>query len=217
MSVALSKRADPRAVVEASQALRAFMGAPNDIGYIRQPANTDRPAPNYKPLCRARLKWTRQDRNFIREMAGVASAQAIADRLGRSRLSVVSKANDLGIGLSLARKKSHAAHPNASPEEKAQAVFIACTKRMRDIILEVSQERGIPVELLLGTTRMKTIAEARQHLIWRIIRDTPMTMSAVAHRIGMDHTTARHAVLREDARQGTNVHAKRAANYGSWS
>lgn len=208
MSAALNNKAD------AAQALRSFMGAPQSVVYRRRPvkvqlsgADTQRAVP---PMSREGRRWTDGEFAILEDMLTKHPPEAIAARLGRSRSSICHKAWERNMSCRF-RRVLKTPHLDRQRAENAQRLYAGCTPKMREIITAVSAERSVPIELILSVSRMRKVVHARQHIIWRVVRDTSMSMSAVSLRLDLDHTTCRHAVIVEDRRQGTNVHATRAA------
>ena len=195
MSEVVSKT-DQRSAAYASQAMRSFLGAPNIHAYARYGSRWRKP-------------WSAKEIETLEEMAGKVHAAKIAAKLGRTESATRKMAYMLNLRLPVIRVP--VPEFNAEQEQRARDIFMSFPPRMREIMKAVSDERGVSLTLILGRSRKAKIARARQHMIWRLVRDTSLTMSGAALRLGLDHTTARHAVLVEDKRQGTNVHAKRSA------
>lgn len=195
MSEVVSKL-DQRTAAYASQAMRSFLGAPNIHAYARHGSRWRKP-------------WSAEEIATLEGLAGKVHYRKIADRLGRSEPATRKMAYMLNVPLAVIKTPAPAF--NAEEEQRARDIFMSFPPRMREIMKAVSDEHGVSLTLILGRSRKAKIARARQHMIWRLVRDTSLTMSGAALRLGLDHTTARHAVLVEDKRQGTNVHAKRSA------
>lgn len=182
----------------AAQAMRSFLGAPPVYSYTPYGSRWGKP-------------WSEQEISTLEAMAGKTGIFQICDKLGRSEKSVRKMAHTLGVRLAV-RKPTPTI--DAASVAQAEAIYKRFSRRHREIIDAVSEETGVEVVLIFARSRQAKLVQARQRLIWRLVRDTNMSMSQIAMKMDRDATTARHAVLCEDARQGTNVHAKRAGKYG---
>lgn len=74
---------------------------------------------------------------------------------------------------------------------------------MRSILREVSEETGFSTVELLGPTRPRALAHARQYAMWRMQRETGQSLPQIGRFLGgRDHTTVLY---------GVRQHAKRLA------
>lgn len=66
---------------------------------------------------------------------------------------------------------------------------------LHEIIEIVSEESGVPKGDLLGNSRTKFIARARQYAMWKC-RDQGYSLQQIGHVFKRDHTTVIHGVRR---------------------
>lgn len=215
MTIAIRQVTDPRALVEASQAIRVALGRDPLAEHYRprvlyprvkrKPA-AERPAV-ITPGCMIGRKWTEADVRLLEKMAGSYQAQTIADALGRTKLATLQKAQELLISVKLRRGKRQL---SASAVKRSREIFSECYPSMRAIIASVSQSRGVSVDAILSQSRKQPVMLARREALWMMGRDTKLSMAQMANRLRLDHTTVRHAIIMEDKARGTNVHETRA-------
>lgn len=62
------------------------------------------------------------------------------------------------------------------------------------IMFEVSRETGVSVEAIKSERRSKPIARARQLAMWRVARETELSLPQIGQIFIRDHTTVLHAV-----------------------
>ena len=88
---------------------------------------------------------------------------------------------------------------------RAQEIFamVPCRKELR--ILEIAQEvadaTGIPVNLILGNSRLPHIAHARQLAYFIALRNDFSTVE-IGRAFNKDHTAVMHGVRAEAIRRG---------------
>lgn len=76
----------------------------------------------------------------------------------------------------------------------------------RSIISDVSRETGIPIRSLIGPSRIASLAESRQFAMWRIAKETRLSLGQIGTIFGKrDHTTVLHAVRKFNAIMGADV------------
>lgn len=114
----------------------------------------------------------------------------------RRELGIVEKAIEASRGVC----------PNAFLVERVAEVLKMSAPRPHDVsaraaafqvIREVARERGIYIEVLMGRSRSRDVAAARQFAMWRIWR-TGMSHSDIAHLFDRDRTTVIHAVQKHE-------------------
>ena len=69
------------------------------------------------------------------------------------------------------------------------------------IIEEVCRERDVPVEDILGDSRLRTITRARQECYHRIRRDTDLSLAQIGRIFKRDHTTIIHGISQASKRE----------------
>lgn len=83
--------------------------------------------------------------------------------------------------------------------EKAAKKHLRGSKpTMQEIVERVSKSRGVPVEEIMGNSRVGPIAEARQSAMW-LVRTEGFSFPQVARFFKRDHTTILHACHKIDA------------------
>jgi len=82
---------------------------------------------------------------------------------------------------------------NNCPWEK-----IETTRRtFQQVLVDVSRETEVPVEILMGKRRQKYIVEARRYFWHRVASECAhLSIADIARRSGCDHTTVLHALKR---------------------
>jgi len=68
--------------------------------------------------------------------------------------------------------------------------------KSHQIILEVSKARGVPVDDILGNSRVQSIAHARMECYYRIKRDTNLSLPQIGRIFKRDHTSIMSGVKR---------------------
>jgi len=67
--------------------------------------------------------------------------------------------------------------------------------RIRDIVFQECVRTGIPFSTLIGPSRRRDIAHARQYAIWRCRKETDASLKQIGLCFGdRDHTTVLHAI-----------------------
>jgi len=81
--------------------------------------------------------------------------------------------------------------------EKAEVSTPASTR----IIAEVAKEAGISVAELCGASRRRNLVLARHKLMWRLSKETSLSLPNIGRRMGgFDHTSVSHGIKRHQAR-----------------
>lgn len=76
-----------------------------------------------------------------------------------------------------------------------ESVPLGGKQRAKEIIAEVSRERDISVGHILGRSRQRQIARARQFAAWRIAEETTLSLPQIGQILGgRDHSTILHSV-----------------------
>lgn len=202
MTIAIRHPVDPRALVEASQAVRGMIGVlPSSWPVIAR--RSDIPTPG----CR----WTPRETDKLMELAGTIRAKKIADVIGRPYGAVRSKAAMLGLSV---RVKAKPRELTDAERERSRAIFAGCYPAMRPVIRSVSERTGIPIDSLLSQQRVKAVSRARRVLLWTLARDTKLAMKQMGDRLKIDHSSVIYAITKEDEARGTNVRALRNVKNG---
>lgn len=68
------------------------------------------------------------------------------------------------------------------------------------IIHEVASAHGFTVSRVRGSDRTFPVCAARQEAMWRIKRETPLTIQMIGRRFGRDHTTVVRSIERHERR-----------------
>ena len=72
--------------------------------------------------------------------------------------------------------------------------------RVRDIIIQECIRTGIPFSVLIGPSRLRSIAHARQYAMWRCRKETDASLKQIGLCFGdKDHTTVLHAIKKIEA------------------
>ena len=72
--------------------------------------------------------------------------------------------------------------------------------RVRDIIIQECIITGIPFSVLIGPSRLRSIAHARQYAMWRCRKETDASLKQIGLCFGdKDHTTVLHAIKKIEA------------------
>ena len=71
---------------------------------------------------------------------------------------------------------------------------------VRSLVAEASKHTGCTVDEILGYSRKRQIARARQWVMWRARKDG-LTYGQIAHALNRDHTTIIHGVKTIEALQ----------------
>lgn len=87
------------------------------------------------------------------------------------------------------------------------------------IIKECAIEAGLTITDLCSKGRVKPLARARQFAMWRIAKETSLSLPQIGRLLCRDHTTVLYAIRVVNAERGENVrgcgsnlkHGKRAA------
>ena len=70
-----------------------------------------------------------------------------------------------------------------------------------DIIREVCAKHGVTKAELLSIRRARNIVAARHEAMWRMSKETSMSLPAIGRRMGdRDHTTVLHGIRRHEAK-----------------
>ena len=96
-----------------------------------------------------------------------------------------------------------------TPEDVARAERISPKLRratVKGIAAHVSDLTGIPVDMILGTSRKANVKAAR-HLTWFIARQQGMSLPQIAAASGHDHSTVLHGIRREEEARKAEVQA----------
>lgn len=160
------------------------------------------------PGCMTGRPWYKSEERLLAEKAMSHAIPAIAEELGRTPNAVAVRARLLGLSLRRRRANSVLCEQQV---QRARLILEGCPASMRSIIRAVSEARGVSVEAILGHRRLKPCMLARREMIWTVARDTKMSMNLIATKLGLDHTTVRHAIHKEDAARGTDVRLIRTA------
>lgn len=64
------------------------------------------------------------------------------------------------------------------------------------VLSEVSEKYGVPVSMIVGTNRSKTIVPARNEAAYRMVHELGMSLFATGRRVNRDHTTVSHSINR---------------------
>lgn len=116
------------------------------------------------------------------------------------RIAIAEKARR-GARRALGRRDYIKVEPTPPPVyPKPQIVVPAGVRVWLRIVYEVAIEHGIPVVLILGKQRQPLVVAARQHAMYRISMETPMSLSEIGRRMGRDHTTVIHSVAKHKER-----------------
>jgi chromosomal replication initiator protein len=115
----------------------------------------------------------------------------------------------------LARLAAAAAHGGATPalalqvaSEMNRTARRSCAPaRVEAVLMATCAYYGVPRQILLGKSRVMTVAEARQVAMYLLREETGLTATQVGQELGRDHSTVLHghariagAVRRGDAR-----------------
>lgn len=74
------------------------------------------------------------------------------------------------------------------------------------IVSEVAKKHGLEPRQLRSKSRFKEIMAARQEACYRIHKETPLSLTQIASKIGYaDHTTVHHSIRRHMEREGLNA------------
>lgn len=68
------------------------------------------------------------------------------------------------------------------------------------IIHEVASAHGFTVSRVRGPDRTFPVCAARQEAMWRIKRETPLTIQMIGRRFGRDHSTVVRSIERHERR-----------------
>lgn len=68
-----------------------------------------------------------------------------------------------------------------------------------------SEEEGYSLSFLQSRMRHKEATRARQSVIWRLAKDTCLTLPELAALMKKDHTSVLHAIRAENDRRRSNV------------
>lgn len=68
------------------------------------------------------------------------------------------------------------------------------------IIHEVASAHGFTVSRVRGPDRTFAVCAARQEAMWRIKRETPLTIQMIGRRFGRDHSTVVRSIERHERR-----------------
>jgi hypothetical protein len=74
----------------------------------------------------------------------------------------------------------------------------------RRILFEVAMAHGIPVVLILGKQRQRPIMAARHELMFRMSRETGLTIADIGRRLKRDHTTVLSGIRAHQRRQAAS-------------
>lgn len=74
--------------------------------------------------------------------------------------------------------------------------------RWQVIMAEVCQKHGITQQELVSSRRSQKLVAARNEASYRMYRETPMNMSAIARRLNRDHTTIIYSIRRYEEVHG---------------
>lgn len=66
-------------------------------------------------------------------------------------------------------------------------------------------EEGYPLYFLQGSARHRDATRARQAVIWRLAKDTRLSLTEIAAILKKDHTSVLHAIRAENDRRGSDV------------
>ena len=94
-----------------------------------------------------------------------------------------------------------------TPEDVARAEAISPKLRratVKGIAAHVSDLTGIPVDMILGTSRKAQVKAAR-HLTWAIARRQGMSLPQIAAASGHHHTTVMEGIRREEEARKAEV------------
>jgi len=91
--------------------------------------------------------------------------------------------------------------PEPEPQEADQAADDNSLFRPSRIINEVAEETRCSVKDLKSGGRHYPLVFARQYLMWRLVRETTLSLPQVGQLLSRDHTTVLHAVRRHEERQ----------------
>ncbi len=78
----------------------------------------------------------------------------------------------------------------------------------RLILREVAAKHGLTAAEILSARRDKTVVLARQETIWRLSKETSMSLPAIGKKMGRDHTTVLYSIRRPQARLDTEALAR---------
>lgn len=69
------------------------------------------------------------------------------------------------------------------------------------IVAEVAERHGLTRKELCSADRHRPIAHARQEAMWELRRRTKLSLTQIAHRVGVkDHTSVLHGIRVHQAR-----------------
>lgn len=124
------------------------------------------------PICFAGREWTNWQEKVLIENWGIYSGAQIARAIGRSRESVIARANRIGL--------------QPVRENRAAHIVDPAFERIAEI---VAQEFHVEIEPMMGRSRKQRYALARQSL-WKIAREMlGLSLPQVAARADRDHTS----------------------------
>jgi len=85
--------------------------------------------------------------------------------------------------------------------ERMAASLLHRRRHWRTIVREVADKHSLTVDEILSTSRKKRIAHPRQEAMWRIRKETPLSLPETAKRLGLkDHTTVYYGVKAHEQR-----------------
>ncbi len=213
MTIAVRQPIDPRALIEASQAVRQMIGVLPRTTWARAPRRSRiNPPEVITHLCMEGRKWSKREIAKVEEMAGKIPVYEIAKALGRSPLGVTKKAGELCLSVRVPKPQRRCTPVEV---ERSQAIFAGCYPSMRAIIRQVADETSISIDELLSRQKVRPVVAARRVMLWTLARDTKLSMKQMGIRLGLDHSTIIHAVSKEDEARGANVRSLRSVkNHG---
>lgn len=123
------------------------------------------------------------------------SARTIHDRLmGYPARSIVVKEQPIEVE----EQKPFKLAPNLWPHSDA-IVFPASMSRT--IIRQCAEKHGLTLGEICSHRRESRIVKGRQEAMWRLSKETPLSLPEIARRLGgFDHTTALHAIRKHQSR-----------------
>jgi len=78
------------------------------------------------------------------------------------------------------------------------------------ILEDVARTHGISVKELKSPSRYRNIAWPRQEAMWRLKRETTLSLPAIGRLLNRDHTTVLHGVLAHQRRLNETKEAEAA-------
>lgn len=85
--------------------------------------------------------------------------------------------------------------------ERAFAGLLRPSSKMANIVRDVSEETGVPVDAIMSNSRKASIARARQ-VAFYLGRQAGVTYGGIGRYFGVHHTTVMHGVAKIESLVG---------------